>query len=134
MALEKWIRVKPLKNPKAVDELRNEYGIKISKALETCIRENNGGKPRPKGITFRDGFESDVKLFLSYNRDDTETIYNVIDFFIENYKGKLVPFATDSCGNYYCEKDGNIVYWEQSGGVRPVCRSFGEFLDSLYDI
>lgn len=134
MAVERWARVKALKNNQAIFELENEYGILLSEDLKKCILDNNGGRPVPNTIKLSDGEENDVKILLSYNADDVETIYKVINFFINEYKGSVVPFASDSAGNYYCEKDGKVVLWNQDGDIIPVSNSFHEFLDSIQSI
>lgn len=134
MAVERWARVKALKNNQAIFELENEYGISLSEDLKKCILDNNGGRPIPNTIKLSDGEENDVKILLSYNADDVETIYKVINFFINEYKGSVVPFASDSAGNYYCEKDGKVVLWNQDGDIIPVSNSFHEFLDSIQSI
>ena len=80
------------------------------------------------------GDESDVKSLLSFNEADKENIYKVIEYFNSQYHGKLVPFASDSAGNYYCEKKGSIVLWTQEGEVIPVSDSFADFLNSLHEV
>lgn len=134
MAVERWARVKALKNNQAIFELENEYGISLSEDLKKCILDNNGGRPIPNTIKLSDGEENDVKILLSYNADDVETIYKVINFFINEYNGSVVPFASDSAGNYYCEKDGKVVLWNQDGDIISVSNSFHEFLDSIQSI
>lgn len=134
MALQQWRKPKPLSDPNAIQQLEKKYGVKLSKALADCIRANNGGRPKPNAVPFKNGGESDMKMLLSYNEEDLENIYRVIGFFVQNYKGRLVPFATDSGGNYYCEMGKQIVYWTQGGEIYPVCDSFEELLASLYAI
>ena len=78
------------------------------------------------------GDESDVKALLSFNETDRENIYKAIGYFILQYQGNLVPFASDSAGNYYCEKESKIALWTQEGEVIPVSNSFPDFLNSLH--
>lgn len=133
MAVTQWRKVKPLEDDGAIEQLQKKYGVKLSKDLADCIRTNNGGRPKPNGIIFGNGTESDVKALLSYNENDTENIYKVIEYFAKKYKGRAVPFAMDSCGNYYCEVNKKIVYWMQDGNVLPVCNSFEEFIEAICD-
>ena len=134
MALQSWHRPKTLINPMAVKQLEEKYGFTVSKELSECILLHNGARPKPNTITLKNGEENDVKILLSYNENDPENIYGIIEYFIENYKGKLIPFAADSAGNYYCELEKRIVLWTQSKEIFPVCNNFSQFLESLYEI
>lgn len=133
MALEKWSRVKPLKDPKSIEVIEKKFGCNLSSELKDCILENNGGRPKLDFIKLENGEEYDVKILLSYNEDDIENIYKVSEFFIKNFNGKMIPFASDSAGNYYCECDGKIVLWTQDDEVLSVCDGFKDFLNSLYE-
>lgn len=134
MAIQKWVRSKPLINPLAVKQLQEKYNFSLSGDLVNCILSNNGAKPRPNTIVLKNGEENDVKMLLSYNENDPENIYKVIEYFIKSYNGSLIPFASDSAGNYYCEQGKRIVLWTQSNEIMPVCNSFLQFLDSLYEL
>ncbi len=134
MAVQKWSRPKPLENPMAVKQLQEKYGFALSGDLTNCILSNNGARPRPNTIVLKNGEENDVKMLLSYNENDPENIYKVIEYFIKTYNGSLIPFASDSAGNYYCEQGKRIVLWTQNNEILPVCNSFPQFLDSLYEL
>lgn len=134
MAVQKWSRPKPLENPMAVKQLQEKYGFALSGDLTNCILSNNGARPRPNTIVLKNGEENDVKMLLSYNQNDPENIYKVIEYFIKTYNGSLIPFASDSAGNYYCEQGKRIVLWTQNNEIMPVCNSFPQFLDSLYEL
>lgn len=134
MAVQKWSRPKPLENPLAVKHLQAKYGFALSGELTNCILSNNGARPRPNTIVLKNGEENDVKMLLSYNENDPENIYKVIEYFIKTYNGSLIPFASDSAGNYYCEQGKRIVLWTQNNEIMPVCNSFPQFLDSLYEL
>ncbi len=134
MALQKWNRPKPIENPEVVKQLEEKYGFSISDDLKDCILSNNGARPKPNTIVLKNGEEDDIKILLSYNGNDPENIYKIIEYFIANYSGTLIPFASDSAGNYYCEQDGKIVLWTQSNELIPVCDSFSQFLEGLYEL
>lgn len=134
MAVQKWSRPKPLENPLAVKHLQEKYGFALSGELTNCILSNNGARPKPNTIVLKNGEENDVKMLLSYNENDPENIYKVIEYFIKTYNGSLIPFASDSAGNYYCEQGKRIVLWTQNNEIMPVCNSFPQFLDSLYEL
>lgn len=135
MSLKAWLKMRPLKEDNLIEKIEKTYGFRLSDSLRNCLKEYNAGIPTPNVIRFKNGNESDVKRLLSYNEDDCECIYKIIDYFIKEYGGKIIPFALDSAGNYYCEQQGNeIVYWTQEQDIFPVCGDFEEFLKSLYDI
>lgn len=134
MALQKWSRPRPLNNHMVIKQLEEKYGFSLSTELVNCILLNNGARPRPNTIELKNGEENDVKLLLSYNEGDPENIYNVIEYFAKTYNGTLIPFAVDSAGNYYCEQGKRIVLWTQSKEIFPVCNSFSQFLDALYEL
>lgn len=131
MASITWRRVKTLNDINAVDNFEKKYGISVPNDLKKCIINNNGGRPTPKTLKTKDGEELEVKALLSYNKDDIENIHNVIEYFIDNYSGKLLPFALDSAGNYYCIKDGKVVLWTQDSVIYEICDSFTEFLNMI---
>lgn len=134
MALSKWTRVKPLNDPTAIAAFEKDYNCKLTEELKQCILANNGGRPNPDTIKAKNGQEFDVKLLLSFNKDDMETVFKVMGYFYETYHGMMVPFATDSAGNYYCESKDGIVLWTQDEDILPICEDFPTFLESLYEI
>lgn len=134
MALQKWNRPKPLENPMAIKQLEEKYGFSLSEDLENCILSNNGARPIPNTITLKNGEKNDVKMLLSYNDKELENIYKVIEYFVKMYNGSLIPFASDSAGNYYCEQGKRIVLWTQNNEIYPVCNSFSQFLDALCEL
>lgn len=134
MALEKWIRIKPLKDENVIESLETKGSFKLSANLKKCIKANNGARPVPNVVKTKTGQEFDIKFLLSYNEDDSENVYKVIKYFLDNYGNTLIPFASDSSGNYYCEKSGKIVLWLQSEEVLQVADNFADFLNSIYEL
>lgn len=130
-----WVRVKPLEDSESIDRLEKQYQFALSPALKTCIQNYNGGRPRPNTVRLANGQENDVKMLLSYNQADIETVYRVLPFFIDLFHGSVIPFATDSAGNYYCERAGEILLWIQGEEkLYPVCGGFSAFLDAFYEL
>ena len=126
-----WRRVKKLNTPDAISAFETKYGFVIPADLKDCISDNNGGRPTPKVLVTDTGAEYEVKSLLSYNEEDTENIYKVIDFFVKEYGTSVLPYAKDSGGNYYCVKDGKIVFWTQDMEFYPICASFSDFIKLL---
>ena len=132
MAIQKWLKVKVLKDSNSVLDIEQQLECTISDELRQCIRDHNGGRPTPNVIRLVCGEENDVDALLSFNEEDMNSVYRIKAFFAEKYLGILFPFASDSAGNYYCENKGKIVLWTQDDEVFDVCNSFGEFLEALY--
>lgn len=126
-----WRRVKKLNTPDSISIFENKYGFSIPTDLKDCIFANNGGRPSPKVFAIDSGTEYEVKSLLSYNEEDSDSIYKVIDFFVKNYKKSLLPFAKDSGDNYYCVQEGKIVLWTQDMEVYPICDTFSDFIKRL---
>ena len=81
--------------------------------------------------TSRTSPQKTVKLLLSYNPEDIETVYKCISYFCEK---KLLPFAVDSSGNYYCMCGNKVVLWVQSDETYDVSDSFSAFISGLYEL
>ncbi len=126
-----WRRIKKLNTPDAISAFEKKYGFSVPTDLKDCILAYNGGRPTPKVFSTDSGVEYEVKSLLSYNEEDVENIYKVIDFFLKEYCTSVLPFAKDSGGNYYCVKDGKIVFWTQEMEMFPICNTFSDFIDLL---
>lgn len=126
-----WNKIKPLTNLDAVTQFESKYHVTIPDDLKNCIIEHNGGRPSPNTIKTKNGKEYDVKLLLSYNPEDKETVYKCISYFCEK---KLLPFAVDSSGNYYCMCGNKVVLWVQSDETYDVSDSFSAFISGLYEL
>jgi hypothetical protein len=130
-----WKRVKPLKD--SIEDFEKEQGVIVPAVLKEVIALHNGGRPSPEIIKTAAGKEVEIKSLLSFNKQDTETIYNVIGYFKERYKGTLLPFASEPSGDYFCMNlnELTIVYWEhETNEVSKVSDSLNEFMGGLYSI
>ena len=56
---------------------------------------------------------------LSFNEDDTENIYNVIEYFKGQFNGNILPIAMEPSGDYFCIDltKNSIVYWNHENDV-----------------
>lgn len=95
-----WKYVKPLKDPKAVKDFLDKYGIELPASLIDIMEKYNGGRPSEKTVITETQREYVFKSMLSYNSDDKETIYSIYpDLFKET---DWFPFASDAAGNFIC--------------------------------
>lgn len=128
-----WKNEVPLKDPIAIQAIEAGYGIKIPPELTRLITEHNGGFPFPNRCIIRGNMERDVKMLLSYNSDDLETIFDVIDYFMKRSHRLLLPFASDSSDGYYCLK-GSLVVYVEGDDLTPitVAENLERFWAKLY--
>ena len=132
-----WKRVKTLSDLNSLNKFEKEYRISLPDSLKDFITINNGGRPSLDIIKTETGKEVEIKALLSFNKDDTENIYNVIEYFKKEFNGTIVPIATEPSGDYFCIDitNGSIVYWEQeTDAVTFISKNFNEFIRSLYTI
>ena len=130
MSSIKWVHSSPLNSPEALADFENDYDVVLPSAFKAFITVNNYAAPLPDTVTIKGFGDTDVKRLLSFNRADTETVYQVIDYFI---KKSIVPFASDSYGNYFCLSGETVVFWEHETGVRYDLQwTFDEFLEFMH--
>lgn len=132
-----WRRVKPLKDKNCLANVEKRFGMNIPENLKDLICENNGGRPNPSIFKPISGEEVQIKMLLSYNEDDTETIYKCIDYFREHFENDLLPFASEASGNYFCIRasNGAVVLWQQEGSrIIELSNTIDEFFNNLYSL
>lgn len=106
----KWDFVITLNKEENIDEIQNKLNIKMPEELIDLIKKYNGGYPNKTSCNIKDYGTTDFKCLLSYNEQDDENVYDVIDYFIDKYNGEILPFACDSGDGYYCISDKGIIY------------------------
>lgn len=132
-----WKRVKKLRDSNSIAEFEKEYGIIIPDNFKEIIINSNSGRPSLDIVRTLDGREIEVKALLSFNKDDVENIYNVIDYFKEQFNGRILPIATEPSGDYFCIDitSNSIFYWQSEGEkLTFIANNLEEFLDSLYEL
>ncbi|MEG0297529.1 MAG: SMI1/KNR4 family protein [Clostridium sp.] len=130
-----WKRVKKLSSINSINKFEQDYGITLPDLLKEFIIINNGGRPSLDITKTEAGREVEIKSLLSFNQEDTENIYNVIEYFKKEFNGTIVPIATEPSGDYFCIDitTGSIVYWDQeTNAVTFISKNFNEFINSLY--
>lgn len=95
-----WKYVKPLKNPDVVTQFLKKNNIVLPLNLILFIEKNNGGRPSLKLFNTDKGKEHVFRSLLSYNQEDTDSIYTVFPQLFENTS--LYPIGMDASGNYVC--------------------------------
>lgn len=132
-----WKRVKPLIQSNSLNKFEQDYRITLPDTLKELIITNNGGRPSLDIIKMADGKEVEIKALLSFNKEDTENIYNVIEYFKKQFNGNILPIATEPSGDYFCIDltSNSIVYWEhETNRLTFIAKNLVEFLNCLYKL
>ena len=123
--------VKPLKDKEAIEALFAEHGAKIPQGFTDFFVKYNGGRPLDNTCVLKDGSERVVNSFLSFNEEDKENVYKAIRR-VGGDNQRLIPFAGDPAGNYYCLLDGRVVFWShEDGEIIEAAESLEAFYHAL---
>lgn len=123
--------VKPLKDKELINGFFKDHDVDVPKGFIDFFVKNNGGRPELNECTLKNGAESIVNNFLSFNEEDKENVYKAIIRVAED-NTKLVPFAKDPGGNYFCLLEGKIVFWShEDGEIIEITDSFESFCAML---
>lgn len=133
MANINWNYSIPLSDKNKIDEIESKLLIKIPQELKELIVNYNAGYPSLSNCRVPGFGETDFKMLLSYNEDDDENIYQVIDFFIKKFHKRVLPFGSDSGSGYFCIKDDIIVYVSEKDWIPiPIAENLSIFLSLLF--
>lgn len=133
MSKVKWDLVSPLKDKEIFKKIEEKYNIKIPIELKKLCEKNNGGFPTPFNVDVPGIGERDFKMLLSYNIDDPENIFHVLEFFIKKTKKNLFPFGVDSFSGYYCLRNRNVVYFNtETLSAKDFSLGLSDFFELFY--
>jgi len=127
----KWNYVLDLENEESVDNITKLFKINLPEELIKLIKNYNGGYPNKTNCDINGFGTTDFKCLLSYNENDDENIYDVIEYFIKKYNGEILPFASDSGSGYYCISNKGIIYINEEK-IYLVARTINELLLNFY--
>lgn len=130
---------KYVKNLKSVD-LINDYECLVKyvfcDSFRKCIIANNGGRPSRRTFDTDKIKEHELKSFLSFNRNDRETVWKIFDWNKDELSDKYIPFGIDNFGNLICfDKNNDKVVFvnHENMSIEIIADNFDCFLDKLYD-
>lgn len=127
-----WSFTIPLGDENSINYIQQKFKIKMPIELIEIIKKYNGGYPSKYKCNIEGFGDTDLKCLLSFNEEDDETIYDVLEFFINKFDGMLIPFASDSSSGYYCiSKNGVEYYNELDSNCFFVANNINEFLEKL---
>ena len=126
-----WKYVKKTSEDKITAVEKNNK-VNLPKDLKDLILANNNGRPTLSTFDTKKTKERVLKKLLSYNEDDTENIYDAIDF-LQGQKD-LFPIGSDPFGNFICLENSNkIVFFNhETNEIEDIANSVTEFMNKLY--
>jgi len=133
MANINWSFSTPVTDVNIIDLVESNFTISIPDELRELILKHNGGYPSLSRCNIPGFGETDFKMLLSYNEDDDESIFDVMDYFVKKYHKRVIPFASDSGSGYFCVKDDYIVYVAETiDSPIPICENINQLLNNLF--
>lgn len=128
-----WSFSIPIKDVNTIDYVEGLFSVKFPRELKDLILKHNGGHPSLDKCRIPGYGETDFKLLLSYNDDDDETVFDVLEYFVKKYHKRVIPFASDSGSGYYCVKDDYIVFCSDNlTAPIPLAENMTVFLNSFF--
>lgn len=127
-----------------IKQLEQYFNIKFPNDFIECVQKYDGGYPTPDNFNIPNQDENSLNNLLTLDSNKKysilETYYNTKD----RLPDKIYPFAKDPFGNLLCfdyrdtSDSPSIVFWDHEEedieeAIYPVCPTFTELLDSLYE-
>lgn len=131
-----WKYVKALSSEENINDFECAVKYCFPDDFRECVIKSNGGRPSLKAFDTNVQKGREVKSFLSFNKDDRETVWKIYDWNKEELSDKYIAFAIDNFGNLICFDANNdhIVFLSlESLVVETIAKSFKEFINSLYE-
>ena len=131
-----WKYVKQLKTVELINDFECMVKYAFCEAFRRCVMVNNGGRPAKKLFDTDKAVQRQLKSFLSFNKEDRETVWKIFQWNREELTDKYVPFAIDGFGNLICFDANNdrVVFIDhETMAVEVIAKDFDAFMAALYD-
>ena len=131
-----WKYVIPLKSYTSIIEFENIAEYRFPPDFKKCVKLYNGGLPTKNAFDTDKHSERLLKTFLSFNKEDIDSVWNAIEWSKEELSGKYVTFAIDNFGNLVCfdiHNDEIVFIDHETFNIEKVADSFSNFLEKLYE-
>ena len=131
-----WKYVKPIISEDIIKEFEGETGYCFPDDFLQCVLEHNGGRPNNRTFNTEKTKERELKSFLSFNKNDKETVWKIMEWNKEELSDRYVAFAIDNFGNLICFDTNNdcIVFVNlEIMSVEKIANSFHDFINCLYN-
>ena len=140
-----WLFVKGKLTDEQIKKVENELGIIFPADYIKCVKENNGGRPRPGSFDLEGRAGISLKALLPLDLDLKGNLLEVRSWILDRLPPDVIPVLSDNFGNYVCldYRPGKyspvIVFWDHElaytgidKGIKPICDNFEEFLGLIY--
>ena len=131
-----WKYVKPLSSKENINDFECMVKHCFPDEFRKCVILYNGGRPSCKAFDTDKTKERELKSFLSFNKDDRETVWKIHEWNKEELSNRYVAFAIDNYGNLICfdaNNDSIIFLDHENMTTELIAVSFSEFIDNLYE-
>ncbi|SMO63818.1 SMI1/KNR4 family protein [Melghirimyces algeriensis] len=125
--------------------VEKELDIRFPQDFVLCVKKNNGGCPEPNVINIKGSGEVFRQLLDFHHDQPMYIVEEAEDLQIEGLSERIIPFANDPFGNYFCfdyrESESNpaIVFYDHETdpdddmALTYVCDTFTELIESLHE-
>lgn len=131
-----WKYVKPLSSVDCINEFESLVNYSFPTEFKNCVLHNNGGRPNKRVFDTDVQRERSLKTFLSFNKEDRETIWKILEWNKTQLLDNYIAFAIDNFGNLICfdkSKQRIVFYNLESDRVEQIANNFSEFMRGLYE-
>lgn len=131
----KWKYVKELKTTHFIDEYERLVKYVFCESFRNCVIINNGGRPDRKIFDTDKVKERELKSFLSFNKEDRETVWKIFEWNKKELANRYIPFGIDHFGNLICfdaDTDKVVFVNHEDLSTESIAENFDSFLDGLY--
>ncbi|MCL2797367.1 MAG: SMI1/KNR4 family protein [Firmicutes bacterium] len=131
-----WKVARPLVDKTPIEKFEKMIGAIMPNDYVECAVKNNAGYPVQEVFLTESGVEHVFNNLLSFDESKRMNIFKTYESArtVTGNKG-LVPFASDSFGNYICfdfASGAKVVFWDhETNKIDPVCSTFTELLAKL---
>lgn len=131
-----WKYIKKLKSIDLIDDFECLVKYVFCDEFRKCVIANNGGRPSKRTFDTDKVKERELKSFLSFNKEDRETVWKIFDWNKEELANKYVPFGIDNFGNLICfdaNNDKIVFVNHEDMSVEAIAENFDGFMSGLYE-
>lgn len=131
-----WKYVKPLSSEENINDFECMVKYCFPDEFRKCVIQHNGGRPSCKVFDTNKTKERELKSFLSFNKEDRETVWKIHEWNAEELSNRYIAFAIDNYGNLICfdaNNDSIVFLNHENLEIELISQNFKMFIDSLYD-
>jgi hypothetical protein len=129
-----WKYVKPLESTENIDRFECLVKYAFPDDFRRCVQEHNGGRPERRVFDTNKARERVMKSFLSFNRGDLETVWDIREWNREELGERYIAFAIDNFGNliaFDADTDHIVFINHEDMTVEQIADSFVKFMAKL---